>query len=260
MLIDLRNTPYYLSKHFSIKQDLFGSDKKDLKKEDKEKIANLNMVTAASAIPVASGVGLYLYGRDTEKFHKKTLKEKDPLRRTILDGSAQKRLGLKLAGIGLATGTLAQIVKHRVNKRIDEELEEKRRKKAAKEFLKGVRDREKEEEKKFAAPATSLTKIKPKNVAQVTQNQMAQQRAAQTNQLESGRNTRAAQVQQRFTAENQQRNMLEAGRNNRLNQKLGVQQQSNILRAKEIAQKNSGQANPGLYKPNVGPPPVVSMN
>lgn len=249
MLIDLRNTPYYLSKNFSIKEDVFGGRRDDLTEEEKERVANLNLASTAMGVTGSMGLATYLVGREMQKEHDRRKNAKDPRNRMKTDGTFNKKVGLTALGTSAALALASQLLKYRLYKK---------------------KDKEKEEEKTFANSANPAapTPVKPKNVAQVTQGQMAQQRAAQAqqkmaqaNQLETGRNNRAGQVQQRFAAQSQQRNVLEAGRNNRLNQKISAQQQSNVLRAKEIAQKNSGIAtNPGLYKPNVGMPPVVSMD
>lgn len=258
MLIDLRNTEYYLSKNFSIKDkinDLFQSSREDLTEEEKEKISNLNKTTALSTLPTALGIGSLLLGRKMKKFRENQIKEgsnKVP----IADGHHTRRLGYILSGIGLAGGVTSQLLKNRVYKKKDREEEDT-----------GV--------KTFAIPGINrqvakrpMTMPKAKNAAQQTQAQMTQQRAAltqqkmqQQNQLESARAARASQVQGRHNQNYMQRQMLEAGRNNRAQMMKSSRDQSNIIQSRRLAtaqQKN--QVNSNIANPKVGPKPIVSVN
>lgn len=258
MLIDLRNTEYYLSKNFSIKDkinNLFQSSREDLTEEEKEKISNLNKTTALSTLPTALGIGSLLLGRKMKKFRENQIKEgsnKVP----IADGHHTRRLGYILSGIGLAGGVTSQLLKNRVYKKKDREEEDA-----------GV--------KTFAIPGINrqvakrpMTMPKAKNAAQQTQAQMTQQRAAQTqqkmqqqNQLESARAARASQVQGRHNQNYMQRQMLEAGRNNRAQMMKSSRDQSNIIQSRRLAtaqQKN--QVNSNIANPKVGPKPIVSVN
>lgn len=260
MLIDLRNTEYYLSKNFSIKDkinNLFQSSREDLTEEEKEKISNLNKTTALSTLPTALGIGSLLLGRRMKKFRENQIKEGSS-KVPIADGHHTRRLGYILSGIGLAGGVTSQLLKNRIYKKKDREVEDAGVKTFA-DPSQGVQQKR---------PLMSAFRPKAKNAAQQTQAQMTQQRAAQAqqkmqqqNQMESARAARASQVQGRHNQNYMQRQMLEAGRNNRAQMMKSSRDQSNIIQSRRLAtaqQKN--QVNSNIANPKVGPKPIVSVN
>lgn len=260
MLIDLKNSQYYLSKYFSIGDrinDLFESNREDLTDEEREKASNLNKTIALSTLPTSLGISTYLFGRKQKKVHDDQVLKRnlEPIKEKkleipvpITEGKYTKRLGLILSSLGLAGGTTALLMKHRLYKKKDNELGEK----------------------SFAVPVTMKRPVMPKmkNAAQLTQAQMAQQRTAQAqqkmqqqNQLEAARTARANQVQGRHNQNFMQRQTLEAGRNNRAQLTKSAKDQTNLIQSRKLAiAQQRNQVNSNIANPKVGPKPIVSVN
>jgi flagellar biosynthesis GTPase FlhF len=251
MLIDLRNTPYH--KYFSIKDSIFGSDRKDLTEEERKAVADQNMATALSVLPIGLGAYFFHKGKELKELRERRVKKGVRPENIPPSDGGGFRLGgwtFTLGGAGIGIGS--QVVKNRLYDRKDKEEAERVREQKAREFLRDL-EYSRRKEKTFAAVP---------NPAQQAQQQQRQQQAAQNaqrqQQMEQGRNNRATGVQNRLnqTIQNQTANRNTRTQLNNQNNQMKVQ--SNLIRIKEMQSKVAASSHRNNVK-GQGVDKVVSM-
>lgn len=263
MLIDLRNTVYYKSKQFSLKETIFGSKRPDLTDEEREQITNLNLASALGGISTATGAFSYYTGAKMRELQEKAKKKyiedrvkagKNPIPGPvpITDGKALRGFGLLLMGTGIPAIVVPQIMK---KVKLDK------------------KDKGEKKEKSFAATPMPLTKSASKmraNAANIKKpvNQPQQQNRAATTQQVTQREVQKAQFIQKNEGMRAQRlaqkiqaSQASMGTRKALAaQKTSDIQSTNLIRAKELEQRRISQSNNVLARPNLNNrPPVVPM-
>lgn len=251
MLIDLRNTPYH--KYFSIKDSIFGSDRKDLTEEERKAVADQNMATALSVLPIGLGAYFFHKGKELKELRERRVKKGVRPENIPPSDGGGFRLGgwtFTLGGAGIGIGS--QVVKNRLYDRKDKEEAERIREKKAREFLRDL-EYSKRKEKTFAAVSNSTQQAQ-----QQQRQQQAAQNAQRQQQMEQGRNNRATGVQNRL---NQTVQLQTANRNARLQRNTQNNQmkvQSNLIRIKEMQSKIAASSHHNNLK-GQGVDKVVSM-
>ena len=262
MLIDLRNTVYYKSKLFSLKETIFGSKRPDLTDEEKEQITNLNLASALGGISTATGAFSYYAGAKMKEFQEKAKKKyiedrvkagKNPIPGPvpITDGKAMRGFGLLLMGTGVPAIVVPQIMK---KVKLDK------------------KDKGEKKEKSFAATPMPLTKSASRiraNAANIKKpvNQPQQNRAATTQQVTQREVQKAQFIQknegmraQRLAQKIQASQASMGTRKAIAAQKTSDIQSTNLLRAKELEQRRISQTSNVLARPNLNNrPPIVPM-
>lgn len=254
MLIDLRNTPYH--KYFSIKDSIFGSDRKDLTEEERKAVADQNMATALSVLPIGLGAYFFHKGKELKELRERRVKKGVRPENIPPSDGGGFRLGgwtFTLGGAGIGIGS--QVVKNRLYDRKDKEEAERIREQKAREFLRDL-EYSRRKEKTFAAVSNAAQQTQQQMQAQ--RQQQAAQNAQRQQQMEQGRNNRATGVQNRL---NQTVQLQTANRNARLQRNTQNNQmkvQSNLIRIKEMQSKVAASSHHNNLK-GQGVDKVVSM-